>query len=197
MKVSLNQLTLDEIREMSLIEIAYEILNDKKEPVSFQELFSQIVNYLGLSEEEAKSKISQFYTDLNVDGRFMNVGGNAWGIKGWYPVEQFEDDIVPTTRIKKKKGKKDDDDLDLYDDEDLIEDEDFLDEYDDEDLDLEDDEFLDEEDEDDLDDVDVDDDDEFEDEDIIDDDLLLDDEEFEEDDLDEDLDAFIDEEDEE
>ena len=59
-----------------------------------------------------------------------------WGIKAWYPVDQVEDDIVPTVKRKKKKAKivddefddefdeLDDEDLDLYDDE--LDDEDFM-----------------------------------------------------------------------
>lgn len=175
--MSLEQFTLEELQEMSLIEIAYEILDEKKQPLPFHELVKEIAALAHLSEEEVNARMAQFYTDLNIDGRFMNVGGNTWGIKAWYPVEQIEDEIVPTVRAKKKKAKPGDDvdDFDEIDDEDL--DFDDLDEFDE----VDEDEFLDEDE--DLDDVDED----FDDEDII------EDEDFEDDELlDEDEDLIID-----
>ena len=183
-KVSLEQLNKEELKEMSMIEASVEILKEKKQPVSFIDLFNEVCDILGLSEEEKDEVISQFYTDLNIDGRFMNIGGNTWGLKAWYPIEQIEDDIVPTVRVKKKKGKALlDDDLDDYDD---IIDEDY------EDLDdfVDEDELDEEEYEDELDDLDdLDEEDEFDDElDDIDDDDLLDD------DFDDDLDVDVDDE---
>ena len=66
----------------------------------------EIQKLLGLSNEEVAEKIGQFYTDLNVDGRFISIGDNRWGLKGWYPVEQVEEETVPASKVKKKKGKK-------------------------------------------------------------------------------------------
>lgn len=104
--MSLDQLNQEELQEMSFIEITYEILKERKQPIAFFDLVQEIAKLLGISQEEVDEKISQFYTDLNTDGRFLNVGDNTWGIKGWYTVEQFEDDIVPTTRKKKKNQKQ-------------------------------------------------------------------------------------------
>lgn len=180
--MNFSELSKEELHEMSLIEITYQILSDRKQPMAFNEIVDEIVELLGSSKESVVEKIAQFYTDLNIDGRFLNVGGNTWGIKGWYSVDQFEDDIVPTVKKKKKKKAKILDDeydevLDEFEDEDLDLDE-FEDELDDEDL-LDDEDDLEDDLDDDLDDVD----DEFEDE----DDLLIDDE-FEDEDLDEELD---------
>lgn len=177
--MNFSELTKAELHEMSLIEITYQILSDRKQPMAFNEIVDEIVELLGSSKESVVENIAQFYTDLNIDGRFLNVGGNTWGIKGWYSVDQFEDDIVPTVKKKKKKAKILDDEydevLDEFEDEDLDE---FEDELDDEDL-LDDEDDLEDDLDDDLDDVD----DEFEEE----DDLLIDDE-FEDEDLDEELD---------
>lgn len=178
----LEQLERDEIEEMSLIEIAYEILNEKKQPLPFKELLNEVAAILNLSEQEVDKIMAQFYTDLNIDGKFMNVGGNTWAIKSWYPVDKIEDDIVPTVRTKKKKVKLDDidaDDYEVLDDEDY-EDLDDLDEFED---DLDEDELLDDEDllddtEDDfVDELDEDGDELLLDDDLVDEDLLLDDEE--------------------
>lgn len=137
--LSLNQYTQEEIKEMSLIEVAYEILQENqhsKTAIAFGDLVPKIAELQGLSKMDIQERIAQFYTDLNVDGRFNTVGENRWGLKDWYPVDQIEDELVNPVKPKKKKGKKvvedefddiDEDDIDEFDD---IEDEDILDEED-------------------------------------------------------------------
>jgi len=180
--LSLAQFSKEEIMEMSLIEIAYEIMEERKAAITFKDLTEEIANITGLTEEELKKRIAQFYTDLNIDGRFLAIGDNQWGLRVWYPVDQVVEEIVnPVKAKKKKKAKKvvEDDDLELDDFED-----DVFDELDDDDDDLlDDDDDLD-------DDLDLDDDDDDLDEDLDldddDDDLDLDEELDEEFDLDED-----------
>lgn len=172
--LGLNQFTKEQLSEMSLIEMAYEILKSQKQPASFKEILDEIISTIGLTEKEVKSKIAQFYTDLNIDGRFLSMGDNRWGLRVWYPVDQSEEEVVTPTKPKKKKAKKvvdEDEDLDI-DFDDVEEDElDYDDILDDDDEDIED---LDE----------LDDEEEFEDEldeELEDEDLLADeDEEFEE-----------------
>ncbi|OAH48344.1 DNA-directed RNA polymerase subunit delta [Dietzia cinnamea] len=170
--MSLNRYSKEELQEMSLIEVAFEILKDKKQAITFQELMAEIKKVMKLDEAEVTERMVQFYTDINIYGRFMSQGEGRWGLRVWYPVDQIEEDNVTTVKPKKKKSKKavDEDDLDL----------DEFDEIDEEDLDFDDDieEF--DEDDDDLDDDDDDDDEEF-DEDIEDTDDFEDEDELLED----------------
>ncbi|MBS8265532.1 DNA-directed RNA polymerase subunit delta [Mesobacillus boroniphilus] len=173
--MSLNQYSKEELQEMSMIEVAYEILKEKKQAITFQELMAEINKVMELDKADVNEKMVQFYTDINIDGRFMSQGEGRWGLRVWYPVDQIEEDNVTTVKPKKKKAKKavDEDDLDL----------DEFDEIDEEDLDFDDE--IDEFDEDDDDDALDDDDDEDFDEDLEDtddfddDDELLEDEEEE------------------
>jgi DNA-directed RNA polymerase subunit delta len=169
-KVSLKQLSKEELRQTSFIELAHEIMTDKKQAVTFQELLKEITSLLEISGSKAKSRMVQFYTDLNIDGRFIALGDNRWGLREWYPVDQIEEETVPTMKSsKKKKAKKkveEDLDLDEFDDldeEDLDDDLDYddLDDTDDDDDLTEDDDDIDvDETDDDLEDVEVDDDEE-------------------------------------
>jgi DNA-directed RNA polymerase subunit delta len=175
--LSLKQYSKEELKEMSLIEAAFELLKEKKQAVTFKELMDEITKVLKLNDAEVTDKMVQFYTDLNIDGRFMSQGESRWGLRVWYPVDQMEEDNVTTVKPKKKKSKKavDEDDIDL----------DEFDEIDEEELDYDDvDDFDEDDDEDDLLDDDDDDDDiedEIEDtEDFDDDDELLEDDEEEE-----------------
>jgi len=175
--VSLQGFTKEQLEELSLIEMAYAYLKNSKEAISFHDLLKEIAKAAELTEDEVRKNIAQFYTDINIDGRFLSLGDNRWGLRVWYPVDTQEEEVVTVIKPKKKKAKKvvDEDDLEF----DEIEDEDYdeLDDFVDED------DLLDDEDDeddllDDLDEVD-----EFED----DEEVIEDDEEFELDE-DEDLD---------
>ncbi len=189
--MSLSQLSKEEIQEMSLIEVAYELLAEKKQAISFQQLMDELAQTLELSEEKIQERIAQFYTDLNIDGRFLCLGENQWGLRIWYPVDQVTEEIVnPVKAKKKKKAKKVVEKLDDFDDIEELE----VEEFDDlEDFAEDDDDLLDDEDDDD--------DDLIEDdlaepaEDVLDEELIdedldddLDEEEFEMDEEEQDLD---------
>ena len=102
---------------MSLVEVAYELLTAKKQSISFMELMDELTKLLDLSEQDVRTKIAQFYTDLNIDGRFLCHGDNQWGLRVWYPVDQVTEEIVNPVKAKKKKKAKKvvDDDLEFDD----------------------------------------------------------------------------------
>ncbi|KIL49736.1 DNA-directed RNA polymerase subunit delta [Jeotgalibacillus soli] len=171
--MELKNLSKEELREYSFIEITHYLLVDRHEPMTFEQMLEEWKTLLGFTDKEVKARMVQFYTDLNMDGRFIALGENRWGLRTWYPLDQAEDEhITSAIKAKKKKKKVLADDLDyddLDDDEDLEFDEldeDLVDEDDDEDNDEDFDEDLIEEDEFDLDE----DDDEDEDEDDLDND---------------------------
>lgn len=142
-----------------MIEVVHSVLGDKRQATTFNELVQEIAQVLGLSQEQVNAKIAQFYTDLNIDGRFINLGENRWGLRSWYPYEQIDEEILPQPKPKKKR-KVEEDGFDDY----IEEDEDFddADVTEDEDDDVEDlDKVLEDEDgdDDDLDDLDEDEDD--------------------------------------
>lgn len=193
--LSLTQYSKEELQEMSLIEVAYELLVEKKQAISFKQLMDELAQTLELSEEQVRAKIAQFYTDLNIDGRFLCLGDNQWGLRIWYPVDQVTEEIVnPVKAKKKKKAKKVVDELDGFDEIEELEEE--FDDFDDDDDLLDDDDEIEDDgllDDDDLDEADDDFDEDLVDEDLdeeIDEDLVeeIDDDEFEMDDEDQDLD---------
>lgn len=132
----LNTYTKEQVVEMSMVEIAFEILKNEKQPVQFYDLVKQIAEIKGLSKEAVENRIAYFYTDMNIDGRFVSLGDNKWGLKTWYPVESSEEELGATNKpTKRKKASEDDYDFEEdFDDEDFdeleVEDE-FVDEDDD------------------------------------------------------------------
>ncbi|WP_328588756.1 DNA-directed RNA polymerase subunit delta [Siminovitchia acidinfaciens] len=121
--LKLQELSKEERKEMSFIEIAQGILEERKQGMPFQELTAEIAKILELSDEEVRPRMVQFYTDLNVDGSFLALGENQWGLREWYPFDQVDEEIIaPVPKKKKKKSKAalEDDDLLLdLDDEEL------------------------------------------------------------------------------
>ncbi|MGE7234307.1 DNA-directed RNA polymerase subunit delta [Bacillus paranthracis] len=156
------QYSPEELKECSMIEVVHSVLGDKKQATTFNELVQEIAQVLGLSQEQVNAKIAQFYTDLNIDGRFINLGENRWGLRSWYPYEQIDEEILPQPKPKKKRKVEEDgfddyieEDEDDFDDVDGNEDEDDDDDVEDLDKVLEDEDG----DDDDLDDLDDDEDD--------------------------------------
>ncbi|WP_099354612.1 DNA-directed RNA polymerase subunit delta [Fredinandcohnia onubensis] len=188
--MSLDQYSPEQIKEMSMLEVAYEIFLGRKDAITFNELVDEITKTLGLSEEEVRTRISQFYTDLNIDGRFITLGDNRWGLRTWYPYEQIDEEVTHTEKPKKKKkSKKKDEDDELIGFDDLDEDDlDYDEDFEEEDEDVDDIEDEDEEDDEDFDDID--DEEDFED----DDEELIDDEEYELDEEEEEEEEFEEEE---
>ena len=175
--MSISQYSKDQLKELSMVEVAYDLMTEKKQPYVFLDLVKEISQIIGLTKSQVEDKISQFYTDLNIDGRYICVGENTWGLRSWYPYEQIEEEVVPVAKPKKKKAKKAVvDELELED----------FDEVDEEELEYDDIEEYEDDTDDDLEDDDLEDDAEEIDEVIEDEDFDLDEEELDED-LDEDL----------
>lgn len=80
--------------ERSMVDIAYELLDKKGEPMIYQDIMKSIAEQKGFSKQEADEMIAQLYTEINIDGRFICVGRNLWGLKSWFPIEQATDSAV-------------------------------------------------------------------------------------------------------
>ncbi|WP_223552747.1 DNA-directed RNA polymerase subunit delta [Lysinibacillus sphaericus] len=167
--MNFREMTKEQLTEESLINLAYAILNEKRASVSFNDLLTILQELTGYSDEEMKARLLQFYTDLNVEGRFLFNQETGWGLREWYKVEQIEEETAPSVKTHKKKSKaalEDEEDLDEDLEEEIDFDEDYEEFVEEDDLDEDDDkEDIDFEDEEDLEDIDEDIDEDFADED--------------------------------
>lgn len=148
--------------ELSMVEVAHAILEAKNEVLDFNQLLVEIQEYMELSDEALESRMTRFYTDLNIDGSFISLGDNRWGLRAWYPIDSIDEEIATSMEdeeVKKprKKRKKvnafgsEDDLIDYNDDdpedEELIDDEDLDSDDLDDDIDVDLDDDVEEEDE--------------------------------------------------
>lgn len=115
--------------ELSMIEVAHAIFEETGEVLDFNDLLLRVQEYLGLSEAELEEKMTAFYTNLNVDGSFISLGENRWGLRSWYPIDSIDEEILSSidedeVKVRRKKRKKlnafatseDDDVIDYNDD---------------------------------------------------------------------------------
>ena len=139
-------MTDEQLAEESLIDLAYAILEDRKQAMPLNDLLKEIQTLNGISDAKLKGRLVQFYTDLNVEGRFLLNRENGWGLREWYKIETIEEETAPTIKVRKKKAKvveDEDEELIDLDEEDVLFEEDY-------------DEFVEEEEEDDSEDEDID-----------------------------------------
>ncbi|QTH43455.1 DNA-directed RNA polymerase subunit delta [Cohnella sp. LGH] len=104
----------EKIREMPMVDLAYELLKTANTPFYYRDLMMEIAKLRGLSQEQITEVIAQLYTEINIDGRFACVGGNVWGLKRWYPVERSDEQMGGTKRPRIINDDDDEDDDDLY-----------------------------------------------------------------------------------
>ncbi|MEQ6029961.1 DNA-directed RNA polymerase subunit delta [Staphylococcus saccharolyticus] len=88
--------TKEMVDEKSFIDMAYTLLNDKQTTMNLYDIIDEFKSLGGYEYEDIENRIVQFYTDLNTDGRFLNVGENQWGLRDWYSVDDIEEKIAPT-----------------------------------------------------------------------------------------------------
>ncbi|MGG0870604.1 DNA-directed RNA polymerase subunit delta [Brevibacillus laterosporus] len=172
----LQQYNEEKLQEMAMVDIAYEILRETNRPNNFRELMNEIAILRKLTEEQLMAVIAQVYTEVNIDGRFVCIGENTWGLKRWYATEAVEESQEGGVKKKKAAVVDDFEDFDMEDDDvaEVFEEEDDISLFEEEEEEDEDEDFVDEE--------EVDSDDEIEDideedEDLEDEDLFEEDEE--------------------
>ncbi|HEU4963775.1 MAG TPA: DNA-directed RNA polymerase subunit delta [Bacilli bacterium] len=122
-------LSAEQIEEISLVDLAYLILKQTNTPFHFRDLMMEVARIKGLGEEQVNNVIARLYTEINIDGRFICIGPNTWGLKRWYPTDKTPEKATAAKKFSRKAAPVDEDD-DFYDEED--DDDSFEDDLDDE-----------------------------------------------------------------
>ena len=111
--MALEKYSEEQLLKMSMIELANIVLADEKKEMKFADLFNEVAKLKNFTDAQRQDLLARFYTDLNVDGRFMTLGSNVWGLKRWYPVEQTTEKSLAESR----KRDLEEADEDFYDEE--------------------------------------------------------------------------------
>ena len=65
----------------SMVEVGYELLEKKQGPQKFNKFWNEVSQVLGMEEEESNEYISDFYTNLTLDERFVLLEDNTWDLR--------------------------------------------------------------------------------------------------------------------
>lgn len=107
--------------EKSMLDIAYELIVSKGEPVSFKEIWSKVLAQLPATPSD---RVARFYTNMTLDGRFVALGGNMWDLRIKYTFKELYEDARGVFRdVEEIEEEKE---IDPFEEpeEDLLEDED-------------------------------------------------------------------------
>jgi DNA-directed RNA polymerase, delta subunit len=99
----------------SMTDIAYGVLESTNEAMSFKDLWEHVNNAIQFEPSVAAKKISLFYTNLSLDGRFVALKDNRWELKERL---KFEESHIDTSAIEIDDSDLDDDFIDDFDKED-------------------------------------------------------------------------------
>ena len=99
--------------ENSMCNVAYDVLKEVNEKVAFNALWEAVCNRLGIEGDDKLNLISNFYTQLTLDGRFMFLDENYWDLRANHTYDEFSDDSYDSY-----SDEEDEDDEDLIDEDD-------------------------------------------------------------------------------
>lgn len=81
------------LQKKSMRDTAYELMLKKKKPMTFEKLWNEVSEILGLSPEAKTTKISDFYTQITLDGRFIFLEENTWDLKARHTFDKISIDM--------------------------------------------------------------------------------------------------------
>ena len=101
----------------SLLDYAFDCISQSKEPVNFKDLWAYVVEESGIDEDLAARKISSFYTNLMLDGRFVTLGENNWDLRTRHSFDKVHidmKDVYATVDEEEASGEDEDEDEKEY-----------------------------------------------------------------------------------
>lgn len=112
--MKIKDLSKEELETMSYDDIAYLILSESGTKIKITDLFKEICNLLGLSQAEYESKITDFFSVLSTDQRFIMLEKGYWDLKAKHQTkviieEEEEDEEIEEENIEDEIDEEEDD----------------------------------------------------------------------------------------
>lgn len=110
-----------DLDQLSEIDLAYQLLQEKGEPTHYRDLIEQVLNVKAITPSNWGQVVSSIYTQINLDPRFSYVGDGRWGLKSWLPTKNTRRVPLATflhktvdyeANLRAKKGRGEDNYLD-------------------------------------------------------------------------------------
>ena len=93
----------------SMIEVAYQVLTNNDGAMPFVDLWKDVSQEMGFSQTQFEDNIAQFYTDLSLDGRFLNMSQNTWDLRSRHT---YSESVMDTDSIAIDEDDEDEEDSD-------------------------------------------------------------------------------------
>ena len=98
----------------SMIEVAYKVLTNNNGAMPFVDLWKDVSQEMGFTQTQFEDNIAQFYTDLSLDGRFLNMSQNTWDLRSRHT---YSESVMDTDSIAIDEDDEDDEESELIEDE--------------------------------------------------------------------------------
>ena len=85
--------SMDRYYNMSMVDVAYELMTKKKTAVNFYKLWNEVCQMKKFDEEKRNEKESLFYTNITLDGRFITVGENNSDLRSGHTFSEVHIDM--------------------------------------------------------------------------------------------------------
>ena len=95
----------------AMIDVAYDLMKTKKKAILFIKIWEEVCQVMAFTKEQEEDNIAQFYSDLSLDERFVNIGSNQWDLRERHT---FKEVVIDTEEILIDES--DDDESDHFDD---------------------------------------------------------------------------------
>ena len=97
--VKLKDLSTEKIKEMSLIDLCYAYMVEEWiEKLNIYDFLDYIKPLRNVDDEEFTAQAAYFYTDLNLDGRFVCVEDGSWKLRDSLFVEDIKNFVEPSVQ---------------------------------------------------------------------------------------------------
>lgn len=117
--------------ELAMVDVAHAILEQTGQVTNYNDLLVQVAEYLNIDDNELEAEMIQFYTDLNIDGRFISLGSNRWGLRGWFAIDSIDEEITHDNdeedeKPRRRNRKGFDDEIEVFEDDEVEEEDDVV-----------------------------------------------------------------------
>jgi len=132
--MNIKELSQEELSDMSHSDVAFYVLEEKKEAMKIIDLFNKVTKLIGLNEAEKDDLIADFYTMISTDKRFVALDGGLVDLKKRHSIQNIKvdhndldsDDLIEIEDIDPEEEEEELSSLDDNED-DAIEDDDYKD----------------------------------------------------------------------
>ena len=70
--------------DLSVVDVAYQILKERREPMKYKDLVEEVLSLKGLKPGQSLSRLmAKAHTEISLDNRFLNRGSGMCGLREW------------------------------------------------------------------------------------------------------------------